>query len=398
MSAPLVPIYLDNATAAKPSEKTYGRMLSSLCDDWVPSSSPSPWGQSQIPILQRAVNAILSYLHAPDQSTLLLTSSGVEAVNQVIHSVYQSARLRHSSPHFLTAASDEAAAVLAVGRLEKSGAKGTMIPIDSQGQISVDALIDSLTPQSVLFSTSLVNGLTGVIQNVKPLIELCKERGVLVHLEISHALPVLPIDLTELGADYITFDASPIHGPLGVGGLYSAPGMSVEPLIAGGGNQKGMRGGVISSSLVLGLEQAFMELQEGRDLLAVEGTRLRNRFETLLTADQKEILSPFSQANRVPHISCLLFPEVSSEALLFLLNETRVYATRGGGNFQNLFRLLTAHAICAERAHCGLSFALSRHTKESEIERAAEEMMRCYRSLRRVSQQCFSTPQQASSR
>ncbi|MCB1213647.1 MAG: aminotransferase class V-fold PLP-dependent enzyme, partial [Chlamydiia bacterium] len=152
------------------------------------------------------------------------------------------------------------------------------------------------------------------------------------------------------------------------------------------------------SSLVLGLEQAFMELQEGRDLLAVEGTRLRNRFETLLTADQKEILSPFSQANRVPHISCLLFPEVSSEALLFLLNETRVYATRGGGNFQNLFRLLTAHAICAERAHCGLSFALSRHTKESEIERAAEEMMRCYRSLRRVSQQCFSTPQQASNR
>ena len=380
------PIYLDNATASRPSELTISRMLPFFTEDWGSPSSPHRMGQRVLPAMEEAYRSLYALLGASDQDTILFTSSGTEAINQVLQSAYFDVTRPTGKNHFVTSSIDEAPAILTLGHLEQLGAVSKAAAVTKDGYVTAELVGDAITPRTALVSLSWANGLTGVINPVAEIAALCKQRGILFHLDASHVLGKWYFDLSEIEADFITFNGEQIHGPKGTGGLYIRNKARLSPLIFGGMQQGGHRGGDVNVPALVGLGQAAREAIESRDLLCTEVARLRNRLEEGILQAYPEAKVFYRDQERLPNVTTVAFPGIANEALLFALNRHSLYASMGGGNFQQIGLLLTATGVSELLSHTALSFSLSRMTYEDEIERAIAIISESAKKLRSLSQ------------
>ena len=378
-------IYLDNSTLAKPSERAVGKMIAYFTDHWGSLSSPHQMGQELIPAVEESYRAIYALLNAKDSDEFVMTSSGAEAVNHAIFSAYYDLYLSTGKNHLVTSDIDEAPAIMAVNRLEKMGCVAKMASANAQGKISAEAIADVLTPRTALVSLSWANGLTGVIQPVQEISDLCKERGVRLHLDATHVLGKLFFEMEDVGADIVTFNGAQIHAPKGSGGLYAKEGVKLSPLIAGGAEQAGKRGGSVDVPSLVALGYAAKEALEQRDLLCTEVARLRDRLEQKIMTGYPDAFPFFKDHERLPNCTAMAFPGIANEAMLFALNRKGVLANIGGGNFQQLGLLLEASKIPEPLAHSAVSFSLSRESYEEEIDRAADIIVDCAKKLRKLS-------------
>lgn len=379
-------IYLDNSTTTKPSERAISAMMPYWTTYWGIPSAPHQKGQELYPSLTTCFKSLYTFIGAHEDDQLVLTSSGAEAVNHVISAIYRDITVSTGKNHFLTSITDEAPAIMAIGRLESFGCVGKTVEANSQGVLTVKALAESLSPRTALVSLSWANGLTGVIQPVSEIAALCQERGVRLHLDATHVLGKLYYDLEEIGADYITFNGDQLHAPKGTGILYVRRGLTCSPFIFGSADQGGMRAGGLNMPALAGLTQAAQEALDSRDLLCTEVARLRNQFERGILKGFPQAQVCFKEQERLPHCTTLIFPGIANEALLFALNRRGICASIGGGNFQQLGLLLTACGIEENVAHSAISFGLSRYTTEEEIDRAIALIIETAHHLSRLSE------------
>lgn len=365
-------IYLDNSTTAKPSAQAVSKMLPFLTDYWGSPVTPHLKGQELLPYLTESYKALYALLGAHENDQFVLTSSGAEAVNHVISAVHRDVTIHTGKNHFLTSALDEAPAIMAIGNLEKLGCAHKFIPVNSDGIVTVEAVAEALSPRTCLVSLSWANGLTGVIQPVAEIAALCHQRGVRVHLDATHVLGKISFDLNEIPVDYLTFNGEQFHGPKGTGGLYIRHGIRCSPFIYGGSDQGGLRAGHLNMPGLAGLAWAAKEAADSLDLLCTETARLRGKLETGILKVYPNAKVCYRNQERLPHCTTILFPGITNEALLFLLNQKKLCASLGGGNFQQLALMLMATGIEESLAHSALAFSLSRHTTEEEIDQAIE--------------------------
>lgn len=379
-------IYLDNSTTTRPSEKAISAMMPYWTTYWGIPSAPHQKGQELYPTLKEHFKTLYHFLGAHEEDQLILTSSGAEAVNHVVTSVYRDITIPTGKNHFLTSSMDEASAILAIGRLEAMGCVGKMIEVNAHGIVTAQALADRLTPRTALVSISWANGLTGVVQPLKEIAELCQQRGVRLHVEATHVLGKLFYELDEVGADYLTFNGDQLHAPKGTGMLYVKRGITCSPFIVGSADQGGMRAGGLNMPALAGLAYAAQEALDSRDLLCTEVARLRNQLEQGIIKGFSRAQVCFNNQERLPHCTTLLFPGVANEALLFALNRRGVCASIGGGNFQQLGFLLAATGMEEACAHSAIAFSLSRYTTEEEIDRAVAIIVDSAQHLTRLSE------------
>jgi cysteine desulfurase len=379
-------IYLDNSTAAKPSEKAISAMLPFYTTHWGVPAVPHQKGQELYPWMAEFYKTIYTSLGADKEDHIILTSTGTESVNHVISSVYRDVTVSTGKNHFLTSSLDEAPAIMAMGRLEPFGCSSKMIPPNRDGIITPQALAESITPRTALFSLSWANGLTGVIQPVQELAELCRQRGIRFHLDATHVIGKLFYLLEEIGPDYLTVNGDQIHAPRGSAILYIRRGVQTSPFIFGSSDQGGMRGGSLNVAALAGFACAIREAVDCCDLLCTEGARLRNSLERGILKGFPQAQVCFNSSERLPHCSTILFPGISNEALLFALDRKGVCASIGGGNFQQLALMLSAAGIDSKIAHQAISFSLSRYTTEEEIDRAVDIVVNSAKQLSKLSE------------
>lgn len=380
-------IYLDNTTITRPSNEAVSAMLPFLTERWGNPSAPHQRGQQLFPAIQEHTRALYSLIGADDRDTVLFTSSGAEAVSHLFFSTYSDTTLSRGKNQFVVCRTDEAPSLMALRKLEQLGCVGKWMEVETSGRTSAKLLGDVLTPRTALVSLSWGNGLTGVIQPVVEIAALCKERGISLHLDATHVLGKIYFDLEEIAPDFVTFNGDHLHAPSGTGVLYMRQGHRLSSLIAGGMDQAGMRGGSLNMAALAALSTASKQTLEARDFICTEVARLRHRLESKVLEGYSEAVCFFQKQERLPHISCIGFPGISNEALLFLLNRQGVLASMGGGSFQQIGLVLMASGIEEGIAHSALTFALSRETTESEIDRAAEIIVSCAKQLRKMSLQ-----------
>lgn len=363
-------IYLDNSTTARPSEKAISAMMPYWTTYWGIPSTPHQKGQELYPHLADLYQTLYRVIGAKESDNVIMTSSGSEAVNHVISSVYRDLTLSTGKNQFITSRLDEAASMMAISHLEPFGCSAKIVDSCENGKISASALADCLSPRTALVSLSWANGLTGVIQPLSEIAALCKQRGIRLHVDATHVIGKLFFDLEELGIDYLTINGEPLHAPKGTGVLYVRQGISCSPFIFGSADQGGMRAGGVNMPGLAGLACALNESLECRDLLCTEIARLRTQLEQGVMKQIPSARICFREEERLPHCTTIIFPGVANEALLYLLNRKGVCATVGGGNFQQLGLLLAASGVDENDAHSAISFSLSRYTTEEEIDRA----------------------------
>lgn len=370
-------IYLDNSHVTRPSSKAVQSLMPYLSDKWGVISQPHEGGQELYPLIQKSYDTLYKSLKAKPEDLIIFTNSGAEAVNQVILGTYFSTTIPTGKNHFIVGKSDEAPAIMSIGRLDSLGCVGSMV------EVLPKHLIEAITPRTALLSLSWGNGLTGTLAPIQEILPILKERGVKLHLDISHVLGRYDVDLSSLGADFVTLDGSLIHAPKSTGLLFVKADEKMPPFIAGGLDQAGHRGVTLDAGLLAGLSEAVKESVEALDFVVTESARLRFKLEKGIKWAGGKIL--FEDQERLPHITSASFEGIPNEALLFRLNKDNVFASIGGGNLQQIAYVLSALGIPEIEGGTAVSFSLSRETTEEEIDRTVEILWKNLQELKKLS-------------
>lgn len=367
------PIYLDNGTIARPSEYLFSQMQPFIKRHWHSLAAPYLQGKEPFTSIQRTQNDLRAFVGARTGDHFQFTSSGAAATQEVYQSFFIDQVSDHGKNHLLTTSLEEVPMQLLGKRLEKMGIHSKNIPLNNNGQVTREALESVLTPKTGLLSLSWANALTGVIHPIWELAELCRERGVLVHVDASAILGKLYFKFCELPLDYLTFEGTSLHGPKGSGGLFVRKGVEYST-----GYPEEVEGASLNLASFIGLGIAIQELSESFDHLCMETARLRNHLESEITRIIPDARILFADAERLPNTTAIVFPDVMSELLAFHLRERGVFVSYGGGRQQKLTALLTSCGVDPHEASCALSFSLSRTTTEEEINSALGHIIDAY--------------------
>ena len=342
------------------------------------AAAPSPLQERA---LREAYLALYALAGARLENHFIFTSSGAEGINHAIFAAYLDITRKTGKNHFLCTSLDEAPAIMAMSRLQELGCLFQMIPANPECQITPKEVAEMLTPRTAMLSMSWVNGLTGVVQPVSSIAKICKERGILFHVDATHALGKGDFTFDESGADLLTFNGS----RAGTGGMFIRKGTEISPLILGGKEQGQMRGGTFNASALIELAKWAKEERAHSDHYTLETARLRNHFEQLVCSRLPLVKPLFQAQDRVSHITSFIFPGATSDALLYLLQQKGVFATFGGNSFQHFSHILKACGLCEPDCHSGLSFSFSYETTEEQVELGVERLVEVVNSLQKYS-------------
>lgn len=378
-------VYLDNSSTSRPSAEAISKMLTFHTEKWGVPTQPHQMGQEVSGPLAESLKSIYQLLGAKDQDTVLMTSSGAEAMNQAIFSTYQEVSMPLGKNHFISTALDEAPSMMSMHRLEFFGCSTTQLKPNHQGIITPKSVIEAITPRTALLSIPWASGLSGVVQPIAEIADICKMRGIRLLVDATHALGKVFFELKEMHIDLLSFNGDQLHAPKGTGGLYIREGVSMVPLILGGMEQQGLRGGGVNIPGLVALGVAAKQSLEARDYLCTEIARIRMHFENEVMRRIPSAKILFAYEERVPHITAIGFPGVINEALLFALNRRGIFASMGGGSQQQLTYFLKSCGVESALAMSALSFSLSRETTEDEVERAAAALEVSLMRLKKLS-------------
>ncbi len=367
-------LYFDNHTASKPFPEVLEKFSRFSKEYWASSASPHFLGQQQIYPLQKSVESVFRELGAEDQDEIFFTSSGEEALYQVFLTAYFQRAKESGKTLFLITETEETKALAVCKQLEALGCSFKILPVNSKGQITRETLESAITPRTALFSLSWANGLTGVLQPIADLAEVCKKRGVLFHLDASYVWGKSFFRFQDLGVDFLTLDGSVMHSLKETGLVLSKAGLSAKPLIPGKVGE--------STSKVAAFTKAIEMLQEKFEFYCMEMARLRDRFEQEICNLCVGAQIVFKNTDRLSVSSVIAFPPIFAESFLFLLNTKGVYATCGGGKFPSLSRVLGASGVSEEISHSALSFSLSYDMEEEDVDRAIKIIVECFKQLK----------------
>lgn len=369
-------IYLDHISATAPAVQAIHAAMPFYDTCFAQPSAPHQMGQELFSHLEVSENQIRAFFGATADDQFVFTASGAEAIAQVVNSAYQMQFKKVGKNHFVARSIDDASIVLALSRLEDEGCFLRLAPCTARGFVSKEALIDSISARTAMVSVSLVSALTGVIQPLEEIAEVCKQRAIWLHVDVTHALGKLPVSFADLPCDFITFDGQGLHAPLGTGGLFARKEIPLHPQILGAPFN-------VPAFMALGM--AAMLSQDWQSLYCTEVCRLRGSLEVGI----KELVSDarvlFEDEERLPNVTCIAFPQVASELLAFALNRKGVFACMGGGQFQLIERLLLACQVESQFARSALVFSLSKDTQEHEIERACAIIGDALKRLSKIS-------------
>lgn len=363
-------IYLNRHSRSPLCSAAIDRMISSFKDDPISAED-----------LELRYQAIYELVGAPFEDTFVFTSSAAEAVNQMFWSVFLEVARKTGKTHFIASSIEDAPTMQMLKRMEELGCFVKFVSVNQEGQIDLNQLKDLLTPRTALVSLTAAHGLTGVIQPIEEIVALAKEKGVLVHLDASYALG--KYDFSSVRADYLTFSGEMLHGSRSSGGLFVKKGAPLSPLIVGGVEQGGFRGGSFDLASFWALSAAALQVSLNFDAASLEMGRLRDLLETEIQWQIPDAKILFKEVLRLPNTTTIIFPGSHHEALLYLLEKKGVFASAGGTYFQHLHRILASSGCEGEKA---LSFSLDRMVTEEEVLRAASIIATEVRSLRTLSE------------
>ena len=365
------PIYLDHATTTGPSDYLIQQMQPFFKRHWHCPTAPYLKGKEPFATINQKMRKIKVGLGATEKDTLILTSCAAEAISHIYHTLAIDEVTESGKNHFVTTPLEDASFLMGINRLERLGIQKKMAPLNEHGVLTSENLERVLSPRTSLVSLSWANGLTGIIHPIVELAELCKEKGVAFHVDVSDVLGKLYFRFEDLSIDYLTFDGDRFHAPKGTGGLLIRYPHELTPLIPDGMHQQGQRGGTLNLPGLVGLGVAFEELEEHFNHLCMETARFRNQFEESISRAIPEASVLFRETERLPNVSVIAFPGVTSELLAFHLAQQDVFASFGGGRHQKLSALLQNAGIHPDLAKCALSFSLGRSTIQEEVQKAA---------------------------
>ncbi len=382
---PHFPIYLDYGATTPVDPRVVDAMIPWLREHFGnPASRSHAWGWEAEAVVEKSREQVAALINA-DPREIVWTSGATESINLAIKGAAQFYKSR--GKHIVTVKTEHKAVLDTVRELERQGFDATYLDVQENGLLDLDRLKDSLRPDTVLVSVMLVNNEIGVIQDIVAIGKLCRERGIMFHVDAAQATGKVVIDVTKLPVDLMSLASHKTYGPKGIGALYvrRKPRVRLEAQMHGGGHERGMRSGTLPTHQCVGMGVAY---DIARVEMGAEQERIRMLHHKLLSGltGIEQVFVNGDLERRVPHNLNISFNYVEGESLIMGVKGLAV----SSGSACTSASLEPSYVLRAlgrsdELAHSSLRMTIGRFTTEAEIDYAVETLKDQVARLRELS-------------
>ena len=378
-------IYADNAATTRLSDTALTAMLPYLQQEYGNPSSLHSVGQRAQEALTDARVRIAQRLSC-QPTEVIFTSGGSAADNQAIRSVAAWGKIKGKT-HIISTAFEHHAVLHTLDALKKEGFTVTLLDVHEDGMVSAQQVEEAITDQTCLVTVMYANNEIGTVQPIAEIGEVCRRRGVYFHTDAVQAVGHLPVNVAEQNIDLLSLSAHKFHGPKGIGVLYARKGVPLFPLIHGGAQERGRRGGTENIPAIVGMAAALDEACDRLEEDTATLTALRDRLIAGLSKIPHSVLNG-NREHRLPGTVNFCFEGIEGESLLLLLDDKGVYASSGSACTSG--SLDPSHVLLAigrphEIAHGSLRLSLSPDTTQEEVDYMVEAVTDVVAYLRSIS-------------
>ena len=380
-------IYLDNNATTQVDPQVLAAMLPYFCETYGNAASRShEFGWEAEQAVKLARGQVANVIGA-DAKEIIFTSGATEGNNIAIKGI--AAMYGERGKHIITQATEHKAVIDPCKWLEQNGFRVTILPVDRYGIVDLDQLKDAMTDDTILVSIMHGNNEIGTLQPVAEIGRLCKQRGALFHTDCCQTFGKIPIDVKEMGIDLLTCSAHKIHGPKGVGAMYvrrKQPRVRCEPVLHGGGHERGMRSGTLNVPGIVGLGKAAELCHAHMDTEPAQMAALRDRLKDAILSQLDEVYLNGHPTQRTPSNLNLSFAYVEGESMMMGFSEVAVSSGSActSASLEPSY-VLKALGVGDELAHSSIRFSLSRFNTADEIDYVAKKVVDTVRKLRQMS-------------
>ena len=378
-------IYADNAATTRLSDTALKAMLPYLQQEYGNPSSLHSVGQRAQEALTDARARIAQRLGC-QPTEVIFTSGGSEADNQAIRSVAAWGKIKGKT-HIISTAFEHHAVLHTLDALKKEGFTVTLLDVHEDGMVSAQQVEEAITDQTCLVTVMYANNEIGTVQPIAEIGEVCRRRGVYFHTDAVQAVGHLPVNVAEQNIDLLSLSAHKFHGPKGIGVLYARKGVPLFPLIHGGAQERGRRGGTENIPAIVGMAAALDEACDRLEEDTATLTALRDRLIAGLSKIPHSVLNG-NREHRLPGTVNFCFEGIEGESLLLLLGDEGVYASSGAACTSGALdprHVLLAIGRPHESAHGSLRLSLSPDTTQEEVDYMVEAVTDVVAYLRTIS-------------
>ncbi|MGI6171358.1 MAG: cysteine desulfurase NifS [Butyricicoccus sp.] len=379
-------VYSDNAATTPISKNVYEAMIPYLTDRYGNPSSLYARGREEKKAVDQARIYTAEIINA-DPSEIIFTSGGSEADNLAIKGLLFSRQLPKNKKHIITSKIEHHAILHTCEFLERIGYTVTYLDVDNQGHIDLEQLGNAITDDTALVSVMAANNEIGTIQDLKAIADICHKKGTLFHTDAVQAVGHMKLDVKEMGIDMLSMASHKVRGPKGVGALYCRKGIILEPLIHGGGQERGLRSGTENVAGIVGFGEALRYAKENMDEYLPYVKSLTDHLIEEVTK------IPYTQltgdpVNRLPGTASFVIECIEGESLILLLDLNGIATSTGSACSTGSLdpsHVLMSIGLPHEIAHGSLRVTLGEQNTMEDVDYIIEKINAVVTRLRDMS-------------
>ncbi len=380
-------IYLDNSATTPVRPEVLEAIYPFLKELGGNPSSRHKEGRLVKAAFEKARDSVATAINA-ESKEVIFTSCATEGNNTVLKGYLSGLRSRTGKNHIITTAVEHPSVLSTARELEKKGTEVTFLPVDKFGRLNLDMLRSSIKENTGLISVMMVNNETGNIYPVKEIAKIAAEKGVLFHIDAVQAIGKIPVDVKDIGCDFLTLTAHKFYGLKGSGALYVKWGKWASPLITGGHQERNRRAGTENVVGAVGLGKAIELAVKEQSEESARLKKLRDHLEKRILEEVPYTRVVGDPGGRASFISNISFRFVEGEAILLKLDYDGIAVSTGSacssGNLEPS-HVISAMKVDPEEAHSSIRFSLGRSTTAEDIDYTVERVKETISQLRSFS-------------
>lgn len=384
--APVRRIYMDH-TAGKPVDsRVIEAMLPFMTSSYGNPSAIHSFSQEARKAIEEAREKIAKLINAENKETIIFTSGATESNNLAIKGVAY--RNKDNGTHLITSSIEHMSVLNPCKFLTTRGFKTTFLPVDQYGFVNLKTLEEELSKETTLVSIVYANGEIGSIEPIKEISKIVHTKNAYLHVDAAATNGQIPIDVQNDEIDLLTISSNDMYGPKGTGALYIRRGTKIEPLIHGGGQERGIRSGTENTPSIVGFGKAVEIAQQEMTTEGKRETKLRDKLMKGLLEHIPYSFMNGHPSKRLPDNAAVRFSFIEGESILLSLDMMGVAASSGSACTAKTLEpshVLLAIGLKHEEAHGSVLFTLGRQNTEEEVDYVIRIMPDIVKRLRKMS-------------
>jgi cysteine desulfurase len=379
-------ICMDNSAGKPVDPRVIEEMLTYMNSSFGNPSSLHTLGQDSKKALAKSREAVAKLVNAEDPETIIFTSGSTESNNLAIKGT--AGRNKHRGTKILTSTVEHMSIVNPCKLMMRNGFQAVFLPVDNFGVVDLDKLETELDEKTILVSIVYANSEIGTIEPIKDISKIVHEKQAYFHVDATAACGQIPIDVQAENIDLLTISSNDMYGPRGVGALYVKKGSSIEPIMQGGGQERGLRSGTENVAGIVGFAKAAEIAENEMPQHAIKISKLRDELISGLIDPIPYAYLNGHPTQRLPDNVSVRYSFIEGESILLSLDIMGIYASSGSACAAKTLQpshVLLALGLEPEEAHGSLMLTLGRDNTQEEVDKLKSVMPDIVKRLRVMS-------------